>query len=51
MDHATINTTERYGQYCREVAKDGRTCALYSPHEGKHKARHGLESDRWDDGE
>lgn len=42
---------ERYNHYCREVAKDGRVCSLYSPHEGGHKPKHGTEADRWADGE
>lgn len=46
-----VNTTHRYNRYCRAVAQDGRTCSLYAPHEGKHKPRHGLEKDRFSDGE
>lgn len=46
-----INTKHRHDQYCRETAQDGRVCSLYSPHEGKHKPKHGLEADRWSDGE
>lgn len=46
-----INTTHRYNTYCHAVAKDGRRCSLYSPHEGKHKPKHGVESDRFGDDE
>lgn len=46
-----INTTKRYSHYCRAEASDGRVCSLYAPHEGKHKPKHGTESDRWEDGE
>lgn len=46
-----VNTTRRHSKYCREVAKDGRMCSLYYPHDGKHKPRHGIESDRFETGE
>ncbi|AWN03302.1 hypothetical protein PBI_CAMILLE_56 [Microbacterium phage Camille] len=46
-----INTTKRWNHYCRAEASDGRVCCLYAPHEGKHKPKHGTESDRWADGE
>lgn len=46
-----VNTVHRYNKYCRATAKDGRVCSLYSPHEGKHKPKNGLEKDRFDDGE
>lgn len=46
-----INTTRRYNHYCHKVAKDGRKCSLYSPHEGKHKPKHGVEKDRFGDDE
>lgn len=42
-----VNTTHRYGHYCRAVSKDGRKCSLYSPHEGDHLPKHGIESDRF----
>ena len=51
MEEQTINTTHRHDVYCRAEAKDGRVCSLYSPHMGGHKPKHGLESDRWNDGE
>lgn len=51
MTDAETNTNKRWSVYCRAVAKDGRRCSLYSPHEGKHKPKHGLESDRFDDDE
>lgn len=51
MQQPEVNTKTRYNHYCRAVAKDGRICSLYGPHEGKHKPRHGLEQDRWEDGE
>ena len=46
-----INTKHRYNHYCREVAQDGRICSLYTPHEGDHLPRHGLEKDRFKTGE
>jgi len=52
MEDEQINTTTRYNHYCRATASDGRVCSLYTPHEGvKHKPRHGIEADRWEDGE
>lgn len=44
-----VNTTTRYNNYCRKVSKDGRACSLYSPHEGLHKSKNGLEKDRFGD--
>jgi len=46
-----INTTKRWNEYCRAVAKDGRVCSLYSTHPDGHLPKNGLEQDRWEDGE
>ena len=46
-----INTTKRYNHYFHAVAKDGRKCSLYTPHEGKHKPKHGVEKGRFGDDE
>lgn len=43
--------SKRWSTYCRAEASDGRVCSLYAPHEGKHKPKHGIEEDRWEDGE
>ena len=49
MHNAEVNTTTRWNEFCRKVAKDGRVCNLYSDHIGKHKPNNGLEADRWED--
>ena len=40
---------DRIRTWCRHKAKDGRECALYLSHYGKHKDKHG--HSEWDDGE
>ena len=47
-------TTEgplRPKHYCKAESKDGRKCSLYLDHYGKHKPKHGTESDRFGDDE
>lgn len=46
-----VNTTQRWSHFCRAKHADGRICNLYSPHEGGHLPKHGLEKDRWEDSE
>lgn len=43
----SVNTSQRWSQFCRETHEDGRVCSLYSPHEGGHLPKNGTEKDRW----
>ncbi len=50
MSDTEVNTTKRWSSYCRALAKDGRVCSLYAPHESEfHVEKNG--ASKWKDGE